>query len=435
MNRRDFLKRSLATSALALSANSILAKENEEKLKLGKAKSIIQVWLWGGPAQLETFDPKPKAGADYSGNLTSPIATDTDGLFLCQLLPKLAKMSQDYSVIRSMSHGTNAHETASYLVQTGRMPDKDVYPAIGAMISKFKGYEAGYTQALPPYIVLTKPQGRFSENGFLPAKFKPFATGGDPTKTPFEVEGIVARGLTAERQRNRKDLLEDLNMYKKAMRDNPSLAESNMSVDQAYEMILGDTGKVFDTSQEDAKVKERYGKSKTGQSCLVARRLVEAGVPYITLNLGGWDTHKLHFEEMAKKLPELDSAVSSLIADLKDRGLLDTTIVWVGGEFGRTPKLSVNAPFSGGRGHHGDAFSCLVAGGGIKGGTVVGTTDEKANKVASRPTHPADFIATLYNRMGIDPYSTIKNPRDEDVMLMEKIADRNLSEGILREII
>ena len=174
----------------------------------GKAKAVIQIWMWGGPAHLDTFDPKPEAGSDYCGPLDKPIETNVSGIRIGELLPLLAKHADKYSLIRSMTHGVNAHETASYTTQTGRNSGgRDVFPSVGAVVSLFKGYGAGYKGLIPPYIVLTQPQGRFSEAGFLGSRYKPFATGGDPARTPFAVEGVVAPGMTEKRQRERRDYL------------------------------------------------------------------------------------------------------------------------------------------------------------------------------------------------------------------------------------
>jgi hypothetical protein len=306
---------------------------------VAKAKSVIQIWCWGGPAHLDTFDPKPNAGADYCGALTKPIGTNVDGLQICELLPLLAKQADKYSVIRSMTHGVNAHETASYMVQTGRKSgDGQVYPSVGAVVSHFKGYDAGYKGLIPPYIVLTELQGRFSEAGFLGSKCKPFATGGDPAQTRFAVEGVVAQGISDERQKKRRELLHNLNTLDRAARSDSRVAALAQCEKEAYDLILGDAGKVFDLSQESDKVRDNYGRNTFGQSCLMARRLVERGVPYVTINYKGWDTHKQHFQAMRRKLPEMDKGMSTLLIELAERGLLDNTIVWWGGEFGRTPK-------------------------------------------------------------------------------------------------
>src|SRR5512146_2617175 len=193
---------------LSASAQALAASPKPAANPAAKAKSVIQIWMWGGPAHLDTFDPKPEAGSEYCGPLDKPIATNVDGIRICELLPLLAKQADKYSIIRSMTHGVNAHETASYTVQTGRQSGgRDVYPCAGAVVSLFKGYDAGYRGLIPPYIVLTEPQGRFSEAGFLGGRYKPFATGGDPAQARFAVEGIVAEGISEDRQRNRRELL------------------------------------------------------------------------------------------------------------------------------------------------------------------------------------------------------------------------------------
>jgi hypothetical protein len=371
---------------------------------LGTAKSIIQIWMWGGPAHLDTFDPKPEAGNDYCGPYKNPIATNVDGIHICETLPLLAQQADKYSIIRSMTHGTNAHETATYIAQTGHTPGgRLVYPCAGAALSLFKGKAAGYQGQLPPYIALTEPLGRTSECGFLGEKYKPFVTGGDPAKTPFEVEGIVAPGITEQQQRRRREWLNELNTLRHAASNTPAMTALAQAENEAYDMILGGGAKVFDLSTEDETLRERYGKSKFGQSCLVARRLVEQGVPVITINYTGWDTHKNHFQSMRNMLPELDQGMATLLQDLAERGLLDSTIVWWGGEFGRTPKIQWEAPYNGGRGHWGSAYSAVVAGGGFRGGHVIGATDPRGETVADCPVSPAELIACIYNRMGIAP--------------------------------
>jgi hypothetical protein len=333
-----------------------------------KAKSVIQIWMWGGPSHLDTFDPKPDAGYDYCGPLNKPIQTNVEGIQICELLPLLAKQADKYSIIRSMTHGNNSHETAAYITQTGREPDRLVWPCIGAVVAMFKGYDHGYKGLVPPYIVLTQPQGRFSEAGFLGPRYKPFATGGDPNQSVFAVEGIVARGITDDRQRSRRELLHNLDSLGKAMPENTQFEKFDQCEENAYNLMFGDARKLFDLSQEKDEVRQRYGRNTFGQSCLMARKLIEHGVPYVTINYGGWDTHKQNFETMRRKLPELDAGMASLLQDLSDLGLLESTIVWWSGEFGRTPKVQWEAPWNGGRGHYGKCFCAVVAGGGFKGG-------------------------------------------------------------------
>ena len=427
MTRRDGGRRGLlGTAGLALSGALVSRALGAPPTPVSsgpvapKAKSVIQIWLWGGPCHLDTFDPKPGAGYDYSGALKTPIPTNVAGIQIGELLPLLAKQADKYSIIRSMTHGINGHETAAYTVQTGRASGgRDVFPGTGAVVSLFKGYDAGYEGLLPPYIVLTELQGRFSEAGFLGGRYKPFATGGDPGAPRFVVEGVVAQGITDERQRARREFLHQLNTFERAMKSgDPRLAALGQCENDAYEMILGDAGKVFDLAQEKDALREGYGRNTFGQSCLMARRLVERGVPYITINYKGWDTHKQHFPIMRRKLPEFDRGLATLLADLAERGLLDSTIVLAGGEFGRTPKVLWESPWNGGRGHWGKAFSAVVAGGGFKGGHVVGQTDARGEEVTARPVQPSDLIASMYELLGIDGNAKLPHPAGADVRAM-----------------
>lgn len=400
-----------------------------------RAKSVIQIWCWGGPPHIDTFDPKPDAGRDYCGPLDQPAATNVDGIRISQLMPMLATQADKYSLIRSMTHGSNGHETAAYMTQTGRQPgDNIVHPSVGAVVSYFKGYNAGYKLLIPPYVVLTESQGRFDESGFLGARYKPLATGGDPSRERFEVEGIVARGITEQRQKDRRVLLGNLNTLEHAMPDDSRLALSAQCEKEAYELILGDARKVFDLSLESAEMRDRYGRNKLGQSCLLARRLVEEGIPYVTVNSGGWDTHSQNFEAMRRKLPEMDRAIAALIGDLSERGLLDSTIIWWGGEFGRTPKVDWQAPWNGGRGHWGNVFCSLVAGGGFKGGHVVGSSDEKGMYVKDRPVYPPDLIGSMYELLGIDPKATLPHPQSKIIHATATPEDGVKMAGRLKEI-
>jgi len=409
LSRREALRRCVFGSAglLLMEPFAIRAAQSPPG---GRARSVIQIWLWGGPCHIDTFDPKPDAGRDYCGALDKPIATNVDGIQIGQLLPDLAKQADKYSLLRSMTHGNNGHETAAYLVQTGRASERDVFPSIGAVTSLFKGYDSGYKGLIPPYIVLTEPQGRFSEAGFLGPRFKPFATGGDPAARLFAVEGVVAPGITEEHQKVRRKLLTGLNTLGGALPGNATLRTVLQCEEQAYELILGDAGKLFDLGQETDAMRDRYGRNTFGQSCLMARRLAEKGVPYITINYKGWDTHKQHFQIMNRKLPELDKGLAALLADLSERGLLDSTIVWCSGEFGRTPKVQTESPWNGGRHHWGKVFSALLAGGGFRGGHVVGASDAKGEEVKDRPVYPADLIASIYGQLGIPAEATLPHP-------------------------
>jgi hypothetical protein len=433
LTRREMMKLGLMGAAgLALNPGRFLAAENPPVRKL--AKSVIQIWMWGGPCHLDTFDPKPEAGRDYCGSLDKPVETNVKGIRICQLLPELAKLADKYALVRGMTHGVNSHEIASYIAQTGRKSGRFVYPSAGAVVSLFKGYDHGYKGKVPPYVVLTTLQGRFSESGFLGQRYKPFATGGDPNRTPFEVDGIVAQGITDARQQSRRRLLMQLDTLGNAVPGDSQLGLYDKAGEKAYEMMFGDVRKLFDLGQEKAETRDRYGRNTFGQSCLAARRLVEEGVPYVTINYPGWDTHKQHFETMARKLPEMDKAMAALLSDLSERGLLESTIVWWGGEFGRTPKVQWEAPWNGGRGHHGACYSSLLAGGGFKGGHVVGATTPEGMEVKDRPVYPRDLIASIYERLGIDPEATLPNTRGIETRILPEKEEGQDSAGRLKEI-
>jgi hypothetical protein len=309
-----------------------------------KAKAVIQIWMWGGPPHTDTFDPKPDAGSDFTGPLTGAIETNVKGIRIGTLLPELAKIADKYSIIRSMTHGVFAHETASYMTQTGRMPGRIVYPAVGAVVTAFKGFEEGSEGLIPPYVVLTEPQGRFSEAGFMGNRYKPFATGGDPNAYRFAVEGIVAPGISDEQQLRRRDLLQRANTARPVRRRRS--ADGGVQTGQGPS-LRSDPGRCRQGLRPVRGEGRTPGPLRTqpfGQSCLAARRLIEQGVKYVTINYGGWDTHKDHFPTMRRKLPEMDKGMSTLISDLSDRGLLESTIVWWIGEFGRTPESIGNRP-------------------------------------------------------------------------------------------
>ncbi|MDO5554789.1 MAG: DUF1501 domain-containing protein [Planctomycetia bacterium] len=399
--------------------------------KLGKAKSIIQIWMWGGPSQLETFDPKPDAGAEYCGKWNSPIKTNA-GWMISESLPQIATIADMYTPIRSVTHNDFGHETAAYKMQTGLTPGGNlVYPAIGAIVSTMKGYKyGGYDSAIPPYIVLTQPLGRFSECGYLGTNYKPYATGSDPNAKRFLASGFILDGVDEERQASRLELLDSIDVFGKASKINPVISDLEKARQEAYGVLTGAEVKTFDLSEETDETREAYGLTTFGQSCLMARRLVEKGVPFITINYGGWDTHGKHFETLTRNQPVWDKALTFLFKDLRDRNLLDSTIIWWGGEFGRTPRIDYNAPWFGGRGHYGTCFSHMVGGGGFKGGLVVGESN-KGETVAKRPVQPQDLLGTLLMQMGIDPDAPLPNDKGFELPTMAPASE----EGLLLELV
>lgn len=392
------------------------------------AKSVIELWLWGGPSQLETFDPKPDAPVDYNNGLKA-IPTNVKGMTVHQWWPELAKCGHLYSLIRSMTHPHFGHETATYLMQTGRNPGGgDVYPAIGAVTAMMK--EKEYSGDLPPFVILTSAKGRFSEVGFLGDRYAPLVTGGNPTQARFVVDGIVPPGgLSNEEIARRFDLLGAVDSFRTDAKGVFDAFEAAGTA--ARKVIEGSAAKTFDLAQETPETRDRYGRTWIGQSLLAARRLVEYGVPYITVNMSGWDSHKRHFETMERRTADTDRALAALLTDLDARKLLDTTVVWVSGEFGRTTKIDRDPPWNGGRNHYPRCFSALVAGGGFKGGCVVGESDATASKVVQRPVSPVDFLGSIYERCGIDPDGPMPNNAGKKLTILPP---ESKTGGRLREI-
>jgi len=402
--------------------------------KKGKVKSVIQIFLWGGMSHNDAWDPKPGTGYDYLGKFDKFIPTNVKGIQLGALFPNLARQADKYSLIRSMTHGINGHETAAYLMQTGHKPGgRLAYPSVGAIFAFFKKEQ--YKGLLPPYVVMLRAAGRFSEEGFLGPAYKPFATGGDPNGERFEVQGIVNRGINDTRQKARRGLLDKVNTMGYGLSGVPQMAAAEAEKKKAYGLILGKGKEVFNLANEPSALRNRYGRNTFGQECLAARRMVEAGVPYITISFpGGWDTHANHFPTMERQCPSLDQGLAALLADLSERGLLDSTLVWCTGEFGRTPKISWEPPWNGGRHHYGAVFTVLVAGGGFKGGRVLGSSDEKGEKVKERPVYPADLLGSFYLLAGIDATAKLPHPLGFDARVLDAEKEGMKSAGLLEEI-
>lgn len=430
-SRRDFIRVG-AMGLTGLTVADWFRMKAHGKTKTGRAKAVIQLWMAGGPTHTDTFDPKPQSGEAYCGPYKKPIATKAKGVRIGELLPKLAAQADKFSILRSMTHPSNAHETAAYMVQTGTVPSNDlVYPSVGAVVALKKGAKGG----LPPYIVVPSPLGRFSAEGFLGSGFKPFATGGDPNAKNFRVGGLVpARGMSTQRLQERRSLLQTVDELACGLDAQAPLEAMDAYQQQAYGLILGDAKKAFDIAQEKDELRDRYGRNRFGQSCLLARRLIESGVPFVTVNYGGWDTHKQHFDRMGKMLPVLDQGFAALLEDLSQRGLLDSTIVVWCGEFGRTPKIAMEPPWNGGRHHFSACFSAVVAGGGFRGGAVVGASDPRGESVRDRPVYPWDLSASLYKLLGIDPTEKLPHPHGCVAYVTPVASGQVARGGLLTEI-
>jgi len=438
ISRREFFRKgAVATAGLLVADRLPFIHADAPKPKEAKAKSIIQVFLWGGMSHNDTWDPKPDAGYDHTGEFNKAIPTKVPGIEIGALFPELAKQADKFSLIRSMTHGNNGHETAAYLMQTGHVPgERLAYPSMGAIFALFNPKTKG---VIPfPYFVLTQPTGRFSEQGFLGPKYKPYATGGDPNAARFEVEGIVASKITDNRQKTRRILLGNMNTFGNIMlkNENPQIKEADEAQKVAYKLILEEGKDVFDLNREKPELRDKYGRNTFGQGCLAARRMVEAGIPYTVINYpDGWDTHSNHFATMKRQCPQLDLGLATLFQDLKDRGLLESTLVWCTGEFGRTPKVDWQPPWNGGRGHYGNVFTVLVGGGGFKGGQIVGSSDAKGEEVKDRAVYPVDLLGSIYELAGIDRNAILPHPLGLEAHVLPAKGEEGVrSNGLLREI-
>jgi uncharacterized protein (DUF1501 family) len=407
--RRDFLQIG-GLAALGLGLGNYCSRAAAASAT-ARAKSCILIWLDGGPSHLETLDPKPKANQEVRGPFGS-IATSVPGIHLGELMPRTAAVMQHTAIIRSMTSPLGEHNFGAHYLLTGYKPTPALnYPAIGSVVSHLQ-HKPG---DIPSHVAIPDMRvggGNFIAAGYLPASVAPFEVGGDPAKPNFRVRDLDAfPGIVDERLERRRHYLEQLNGVQQSAE---VAAPSDPAFEQAYRLMTSPAAKrAFDLSGEGANTKRRYGDKSIGQCCLLARRLIEAGVPFVTVNNRGWDTHNDLVTRLKEGytgakipvglIPSLDVAYSALITDLHERRLLDDTLVVVMGEFGRTPKLNTQ----GGRDHWPRVFSVMLAGGGIPGGQVIGASDSMGESPLERPVTPSDLAATIYKLLGIDPQHTL----------------------------
>jgi hypothetical protein len=389
IRRRDFLRGIAAASVAAgtLSWREMVALQAGELQKRGK--SVILLWMAGGPSQFETFSPKP---GHENGGETKAIDTSVAGIQISDNFPHVAKMMHEAALIRSMTSKEGSHPRASYLMHTGYLPTANVkYPAFGSIVAQ---QNPRAELDLPAFVRIGAGGRDNSGGGLLGVEFDPFvmpAAGKLPTN--------AAPTTPVDRYARRLDLLGRLESDQAATGSAHEVAEHQKLYQNASRMILSSQMKAFDLDQEPAAIREAYGSSQFGLSCLLARRLVETGVPSIEVTLGGWDTHLDNFPRVKELAGQVDQPLAYLIADLKQRGLLESTLVVWMGEFGRTPRINPRV----GRDHYPRAFNVLLAGGGIQGGQVIGSTDEAGTDVVDRPVGPTDLLQTFCKSLQIDP--------------------------------
>ncbi len=417
-SRRDFLRvGALAPLGLSLAdvLRSYAADEMAATPKRPRAKSVILVFLGGGLSHHDTFDPKPGAVEEIRGKYKT-IPTNVPGLHVGELMPKMARVMDKVCLVRSATHENDHHETATNWVLSGRFgsPFGD-YPAMGAVVA----HETGFSGLVPPYVAVPKNPSftwELGKSAFLGGRYESFKCG-NPNARDFRVRDLTCAEISPQSVERRKTLLEAVDSLSRQVHGNDQLATYDEFHQKAADMVLSPTAQyAFDIGRESGKLRDEYGRTEFGQSCLMARRLVEHGVKFVTVNYAGWDHHAKIFENLDKKLPDLDAGLSAFFRDLDERGLLQETLVLVMGEFGRTPKVNKDA----GRDHWGRAGSLLFAGAGIQRGKVIGATDGDGAFVTERPVRPADVSYAVYDALGINPRHELRSPEGRPVAILDQ---------------
>lgn len=420
MSRRDCLQLGLGGllgGGLVSSLRRQASAATESSARKATAKSCILIWMDGGPSHMETFDPKPEAPAEIRGEF-SPIATKLPGVQFSQYLPRLAAMADKFATIRSIRHDQGNHGAGNHYMMTGAPPRIPVgcgafvsfHPSMGSVAA----HELGKDNDLPAYFSMPS-MSRSGGPNFLGARFAPFVVDGDPNQANFRVRDVaLPRELTDDRFGHRTDLRKLVDKMKRI--NEPAAGDPVVAVDdyyrRGYDLVTSpDAQAAFDIHRESEQVRDAYGRNSFGQRALLARRLVQAGVPFITLYDGGWDHHSDIFGALSKRLPTWDQTVAALIEDLDQRGLLASTLVVALGEFGRTPTIStLSGQSKPGRDHWSNAMSVLMAGGGTPGG-VIGATDYRGHSAVERVLSPENFVSTIYTKLGIDPDKVLYTPQ------------------------
>lgn len=416
VHRRDFLKAG-SLGALGVSLAGLLKGEADGGgVGNGASKNAIFIYLPGGQSHHDTWDMKPDSNdADVRGEF-KPICTNLPGLQICEHMPHLARQADKYAVLRSVHHTLAAHAPGQQYMRSGNKPIPSLeYPNHGSIIAR----EHAAPPGIPPYVSLPvrRTNGGVETPGYLGVAYSSFAVSGDPNADDFSVRALaMPNGLTLDRIEKRIAFMEGLDTkFRNANLKSQPLEGMDKFYQQAYEILHSSAARnAFDLNRVDAKTREKYGRTPFGQACLLALRLVEAGVRCVAIDFGSWDTHRQNFPTLKDRmLPAFDQGVAALIEELHLRGLLDETVVWSTGEFGRTPKINANA----GRDHWARAMSMIMAGGGIRGGQVIGKTDDKAQEPVEAPYSPDDAAASFLHALGIDHKKEYHAPSGRPVMI------------------
>jgi Protein of unknown function (DUF1501) len=376
-----------------------------------KADSVIHVFLPGGMAHQESFDPKPYSPLEFRGEM-GVVKTKTGDIF-GESLQRLASISDKFTVIRSMTHGEAAHERGTHNMFTGYKPSPALtFPSFGSVIS----HEYGPKNNLPPYVAIPGIPNEFAGSGYLSSSYGPFSLGADPANNGFRVQDLsLPGGVDVNRFSRRRSALEAVNAHFASRQSSDAVTAMDTFYERAYSLISSDKAReAFNIEAEDAALRDKYGRNTAGQRLLLARRLVEAGVRFVSLTYGGWDMHAQITAGFKNQMPPLDQALATLFEDLESRGLLERTMVMVSSEFGRTPKINPD----GGRDHWPKVFSVLLGGGGIKGGMVYGSSDPTATEPELDPVSPEDLAYTMYQMLGIVADKELMAPGDRPIEIV-----------------
>jgi hypothetical protein len=421
-HRRDFLRFGAAAGLMGLSLPQLLRLEARAKAdKAGRsdkqANAVIMLWLAGGPATIDMWDLKPGAPDTIRGEF-SPITGKVKDLLLSEHLPKMAAAADKATVVRSLYHTIPSHGPATVFMTTGNKPTPALqYPAMGSLIARLMSVEKG----VPPYVAFNELRnGAAGQSGYLGTAYNPFIVEGGGGKAGFSVRGVqLPNSFPLSDLEQREKLLDGFDSVFRATDRSADLVDGLDAFHrQALDILRSDkTKKAFALNDEKPALRERYGQTPFGQGALAARRLVEAGVRYVTISLGGWDTHSNNFRSLKTRLlPQVDQTLSALLEDLDERGMLERTIVYCAGEFGRTPKVNKNA----GRDHWARSMAAVLAGGQFKRGYVHGSTDADGMAPANDPCTPDDLSATIFHCLGLDPHKELMTPTGRPVQLFRE---------------
>jgi hypothetical protein len=389
------------------------AQQKQYKTRDGVAKSVIQIFLPGGMAHQESWDPKPYAPTEYRGPFGT-INTSIKGIKFSQNLKHTAKIADKMTIIRSMAHGEAAHERGTHNMFTGYKPSPALqYPAMGSVVA----HELGPNNNLPPYVCVPSVPNEFANSGYLSSAFGPFAIGSEPSRGDFKVRDLnMPGGVDDTRFNRRRSLLETVDHHFRTIEESDALDSVDAFYQHAYKLISSQKAReAFNLKAEPEAVQNRYGMNTPGQRMLLARRLVEAGTRFVSLTAGGWDHHDNIKNGIQGQMPPVDQAIAALISDLDERGLLDSTLVMVTSEFGRTPKING----TGGRDHWPRVFSVGLAGGGIQRGLVYGSSDALGGEPEEDMVGIQDLATTVYNQLGITGDKELMAPGDRPIEIVD----------------